>query len=211
MEEDGEKFVIILADETKVRYNVEKSFGELHMNFLKDSASMIYRMIITHIGMAVFGLVLFLATNLKGSMVMLLAGIFSAAFYAVIVYTTMWEYGAKDKAAFDAGRRTSAFKRGFFTCFAAELVFIIVALVYLVCSFIEGANAVATVCYTIEIVLNSCFTGIMLFVKNAFSTDVFIAPIYIIGSVIISAIGAFGYVLGTKDLTIVPKKANNKQ
>ena len=181
------------------------------MNFFKDSGSMIYRMIITHIGMAVFGLVLFLATNLKGNMIMLLAGLFSAGFYAVIVYTTMWEFGAKDKAAFDAGRRTGAGKRGFFTCLTAELVFIAVAVVYFVCSFFEGANAVATTCYTIEIVLNSCFTGIMLFIKNTAGTDAFIAPVYILGSVLISAIGAFGYVLGTKDLTIVPKKANNKK
>lgn len=176
------------------------------MKFLKDNASMISRMIITHIGMAVFGLVLFLATNQQGEKIMLLAGVFSAVFYGVIVYTTMWEYGAKDKPAFDAGRLEKAGKRGFLTCLAAETVFILVAILYLVCSFFEGANGVATACYVIEILFNSCFTGIMLFVKNTLNTDIVIAPVYIAGSVIISAVGAFGYVLGTKDLTIIPKK-----
>ncbi len=177
------------------------------MKFLKDNASMISRMLITHIGMAVFGLVLFLATNLQGEKIMLLAGAFSAAFYGVIVYTTMWEYGAKDKPAFDAGRLEKAWNKGFFTCLVAELVFILVAVIYFVCSFFDGANTVATVCYVIEILLNSCFTGIMLFVKNTLGTDIVIAPMYILGSVVISLVGAFGYVLGTKDLRIIPKKA----
>ncbi len=176
------------------------------MKFFKDNASMISRMIITHIGMAVFGLVLFLATNLQGEKIMLLAGAFSAIFYGVIVYTTMWEYGAKDKPAFDAGRLEKAGKRGFLTCLTAEAIFILVAIVYFVCSFFEATNGVATVCYIVEILLNSCFTGIMLFVKNTFNTDMVIAPIYILGSLIISLVGAFGYVLGTKDLTIIPKK-----
>lgn len=176
------------------------------MKFFKDNTSMISRMIITHIGMAVFGLVLFLATNLQGEKIMLLAGAFSAIFYGVIVYTTMWEYGAKDKPAFDAGRLEKAGKRGFLTCLVAEAIFILVAIVYFVCSFFDAANGVATVCYVIEILFSSCFTGIMLFVKNTFNTDMVIAPIYILGSLIISLVGAFGYVLGTKDLTIIPKK-----
>ncbi len=180
------------------------------MKFLKDNASMISRMIITHIGMAVFGLVLFLATNLQGAKIMLLAGVFSAVFYGVIVYTTMWEYGAKDKAAFDAGRLKNAARRGFFTCLTAEAVFILVAIVYFVCSYFEAANGVATVCYIIEILLNSCFTGIMLFIKNALTSDWVIAPVYVLGSVMISAVGAFGYVLGSKDLKIIPKKSDKK-
>ncbi|MBE6679348.1 MAG: hypothetical protein E7598_02370 [Ruminococcaceae bacterium] len=180
------------------------------MKFFKDNASMIYRMLITHIGMAVFGLVLFLATNLQGAKTMLLAGLFSAVFYCVIVYTTMWEYGAKDKPAYDAGRREKAGRCGFFTCLTAEAVFIAVAIVYFICSYFEAANGVATVCYIIEILFNGCFTGIMLFVKNALANDIVIAPIYILGSVIVSAVGAFGYVLGSKDMRIIPKKTEKK-
>ncbi len=181
------------------------------MKFLKNSSSMISRMIITHIGMAVFGLVMFLATNLRGSGIMLLAGVFSAVFYAVIVYTTMWEYGAKDKPAFDGGRLEKAGKRGFFICLAAEAVFIVIALIYFVCNFFEATNGVAITCYTLEVLFNSCFTGIMLYIKNALSTELVIAPVYILGSIIISAIGAFGYVLGTKDLKIIPTKKSEKK
>ena len=50
----------------------------------------------------------------------------------------------------------------------------------------------------------------MLFIINAISTDFLMAPVYILGSVMISAVGAFGYVLGTKDLKIIPKKSDEK-
>lgn len=60
------------------------------------------RLFVTHIGMAVFGFVLFLTTNQQSKALMLAAGIFSAAFYAVLSYITMWEAGAKDKPRLDA-------------------------------------------------------------------------------------------------------------
>lgn len=173
---------------------------------------MIIRCVITHIGMTVFGLALFFATNLQSQLLMLFASIFSAAFYGVILYSTMWEYGAKDKPAFDAGRRTGAAKCGFFASLIAETVWIILALA-IICSSLAGANSAATVMYGIEFLFNSCFTGIEVYIKNNLIPygAIVSGVVYILGSLIISAVGAFGYVLGTKDITIIPKKANAKK
>lgn len=181
------------------------------MKFLKDNASMISRLIITHIAMSVFGLVIFLATNLQAPHIMLLASIASVAFYAVLVYTTMWEYGAKDKPAYDAGRRTGAGKCGFFSALAAESIWIVLAIVYVVLSFVN--KDASLIVYTVEFLTSCCYTGIEVFLKNHVIKDsVFVpAAVYILGSVVISAVSAFGYVLGTKDLTIVPKKNNTKK
>lgn len=184
------------------------------MKFLKDNASMIIRFIITHIGMSVFGLVMFFTTNQQGTTVMLLATLFSAVFYCIIVYTTMWEYGAKDKPAYDAGRREGAGKCGFLTALTAESIWIVLALVYLICS--QVAENASLICYTVLFLSDSCFTGIEVFIKNSVLkgstfTPYMIAGTYIIGSLIVSAVSAFGYVLGTKDITIIPKKANAKK
>lgn len=182
------------------------------MKFLKDNSSMIIRLIITHIAMSIFGLALFLSTNLmQPPTIMLIASIFSAIFYAVIVYTTMWEFGAKDKAAFDAGRLSGAGKRGFFSSIAAETIWFLLAIAY-VCLSQFDVN-IASIVYVVEFLTSCCFTGIEVYLKNYVTHEsVFtVAAVYVVGSLIVSAVSAFGYVLGTKDITIIPKKANNKK
>ncbi|MBQ8836999.1 MAG: hypothetical protein IJ002_05795 [Clostridia bacterium] len=182
------------------------------MKFFKENSSMIMRMIITHIAMSVFGLAIFFATNLMNPpTIMLAASIFSAVFFGIIVYTTMWEYGAKDKPAFDAGRQVGAGKHGFLTMLSAEALWIILAVAY-VCIYQFDVN-IASIVYVVEFLTTCCFTGIEVYLKNYVVANSVIVPalVYIAGSLIICAVGAFGYVLGTKDLTIIPKKANTKK
>lgn len=47
------------------------------LKFLKENSYYIMRLFVTHIGMAVFGFVLFLTTNQQSKALMLAAGIFS--------------------------------------------------------------------------------------------------------------------------------------
>ncbi len=187
------------------------------MSFFKDNLQKINRMIITHIAMSIFGLSIFLATNQMDKL-MLPASIFSVVFYAVIVYTTMWEYGAKDKPAYDAGRKLNAGGTGFKICFFAELFWIVLAIAFAVSSQFDTSLAanVSTVVYFVEFLSSSCFTGIEVFIKNSVLKEgsaiapLAVSGVYILGSLIISAAGAFGYVLGTKDITIIPKKNKSK-
>lgn len=180
------------------------------MKFLKENTSIIYRLVITHIAMAVFGLVVFLWTNLSGDTVMLGASILSALFYAVLVYTTMWEYGAKDKPAIDGGRMKLSLGKGFFLSLAAEAIFILFVIAFFICSFFKGAATVAADIYGISYILlnllDSCFTGIVIFVRHKMESDALIALVYLLGSLFISAVSCLGYLAGTKELHIVPKK-----
>ena len=102
------------------------------MKFFKENSSMIIRLIITHIGMAAFGAVMFLSTNQQGDGVMLAASIFSAIFYAIIVYSTMWEYGNKDKPAIDGGRLACKPGRGFWVSLSAEAIAMLLVVVFLI-------------------------------------------------------------------------------
>ena len=181
------------------------------MNFWKENTPVFIRLLITHIGMAVFGLVLFGATNMMGDTTMLWAGIFSAVFYAVIVYSTMWEYGAKDKPAIDAGRLNNGRLHGFWVSLVAEIPFILFAVLYILGTYAEALGSVGAVCYTILVLTHSCFTGIAMFVRKVFSLGVLVGPLYILGSVFISAIAAYGYFMGSKDLTILPRRPAQKK
>lgn len=185
------------------------------MNFFKQNSSMITRLIITHIGMAAFGAVMFLATNQRGDGIMLAASIFSAIFYAVIVYSTMWEYGSKDKPAIDAGRLECKGSRGFLVSLTAEAIAMLIVVLFLVCSFLKETNSVAAdiygSTYIILTLLDSCFTGIVIFLRHKIESDVLIALVYLLGSLFISAVSALGYLAGTKDIRIIPQKSHVKK
>lgn len=68
------------------------------MKKIKARSGAIGRLIVTHIGMAVFGTVLFLWTNRMGKGMTLAVSIFASLFYAAMIYVPMWELGAKDKS-----------------------------------------------------------------------------------------------------------------
>ena len=186
------------------------------MNFLKENSSIVYRLLITHIAMAVFGLVVFLWTNLSGDTVMLAASILSAVFYAALVYTTMWEFGAKDKPAIDGGRMPLHMGKGFFLSLAAEAFFLLLVVLFFVCSFLKSESGAAAdiygVAYILLNLLDSCFTGIVIFFRHKVESDCLIAVIYLLGSLFVSAVSALGYIAGAKELYILPqKKAASKK
>lgn len=182
------------------------------MSFFKMNSSRITRLIITHIGMAAFGAVVFLSTNQRGDGVMLAASIFSAIFYAVIVYSTMWEYGSKDKPAIDAGRLESSAGHGFWVSLSAEAIAILLVVVFMVCSFLKENNTFAAELYgssyIILTLLDSCFTGIVIFLRHKLESDLLIALVYLLGSAFISVTSMLGYLAGTKNLRIIPQKSH---
>ena len=185
------------------------------MKFFKENSSMIIRLIITHIGMAAFGAVMFLSTNQQGDGIMLAASIFSAVFYAVIVYSTMWEYGNKDKPAIDAGRMQCKISQGFLASLSAEAIAMLLVVVFLICSFLKESNTMAAniygSSYIILTLLDSCFTGIVIFLRHKLDSSLLIAGIYLFGSVVISVASMLGYLAGTKDIRIIPQKNQAKK
>lgn len=183
------------------------------LKFLKENSYYIMRLFVTHIGMAVFGFVLFLTTNQQSKVLMLAAGIFSAAFYAVLSYITMWEAGAKDKPRLDAGRLSLIKGKGFFLSLAAQCPIWAVLLVFFVCSFFKTSNAAASVYYVSYFILtlfDGCFTGIMLFV-NTMQSDVMIAIVFALGTLLVAAAAALGYLFGTKERRLIPVKTGEKR
>ena len=180
------------------------------MENLKAKSGSVGRLLVTHIGMAVFGTVLFLWTNQMGANMTLAVGIFSALFYAVMVYMPMWELGAKDKPAVDAGRLVGCKGIGFAVGAAAQLPFILLTLVYFVCSFFPESGAAASifaVCYTILILVDGCFTGIMITLAPRGENFYMVAAVFLVASLFIIAVSGVAYLLGTKEWQPFSKKS----
>ncbi len=204
--------MISIAEQGVFLYNKNIILNlERKMNFLKENMSVVIRLFITHIGMAVFGLVIFGATNMMGDTTMLLTSVLSAIFYAVLVYTTMWEYGAKDKPAIDGGRLQNGVLHGFWVSLLAELPFILLAIVYMLGNYVESVGSVGAVCYTILVMVHSCFTGVAMFVRKVLELEMLVGPIYIVSSVFLSLVAAFGYRMGAKEQRILPHKTAQKK
>lgn len=185
------------------------------MKFLKENSSVIIRLIITHIGMSVFGLVIFLATNQQGEKLMLLASIFSTLFFAVIAYTTMWEYGNKDKPAIDAGRLKFKPSNAFFASLTAETLGIILIIVYFVSSMFTVSSDTATTVYTISYLLlyvvQSCISGFMLYFYHIYESALLNAVCLMLLPVVVTVASTLGYSCGAKGVHIIPQKENNKK
>ena len=185
------------------------------MKFFKENSSVIARLIITHIGMSVFGLVIFLATNQQGDNIMLIASIASLLFYGVIAYTTMWEYGSKDKPAIDAGRLDYKPSNAFLLALVAELVGVIIILVYLISSFyidaFETAKQIYAISYLVLYVVQSCASGFMLFFHHLYENALINSLCLMISPLLICICSMAGYALGAKGIHILPEKKINKK
>ena len=73
------------------------------LNFIKENSQAISKIIITQVGMTVFGLVLAMATT-QNDALFLGTSIFSVLFYLFLLYSYGWEIGIKDEIRVAAGR-----------------------------------------------------------------------------------------------------------
>ena len=184
------------------------------VRFFKENSYYIHRLIITHIGMSVFGLVLLLATNQISSVLMLLASLFSTLFFGTLVYATLWDKGAKDKAALDAGRIHHGFGHGFFIAFLGEAISMLLCVLYFICALCVNIHAlfgkIGAVLYTVLMLSDGCFIGTMFYLNPRADNTALVAPILIAGSLIVSLFGGAGYVLGVREIQLLPRVSHKK-
>lgn len=78
------------------------------MTFFKKNLSLISKLFINQIGMTIFGIVLTMAVNMaaKGKSVFLLCvSLFAVLFYLALIYSVMWEVGARDILRIESGKQ----------------------------------------------------------------------------------------------------------
>lgn len=108
--------------------------------FHKYSYSMI-KMLLTQIVISIFGLMLSMATVSASSGVAIAVSIFAILFYLFLIYTLVWEIGAKDKISVDVGKKAYKPFTGLWMSLIANVPNIILALILAVSQpFISNAN-----------------------------------------------------------------------
>lgn len=99
--------------------------------YIKENSYIIVKMILNQFGMTVFGLMLALATS-SNETLLLITGLFSAFFYLFLLYTVMWEEGAKYKIRVDGGRAVYKPLNGLYMSLCANIPNIILAVLILI-------------------------------------------------------------------------------
>lgn len=110
-------------------------------NFLKENSYYIFKMIVNQIGMTMFGLMLSMATN-KNDTVFLLASIFSAIFYLVLLYTMTWDIGYGEKTRIENKRLKFDRMKGLWMSLAANTVNLLLGAMAVIGYYCAGAYTV---------------------------------------------------------------------
>ena len=190
--------------------------GEFTMKefFSKYSYSMV-KMFVTQFAVGLFGAVLSLAASSlsgKESTVMnstektavILVSVFATVFYLFLIYTSIWEIGAKDKISADVGKLRIKPWLGVVIALFANIPNFIIAIVYAVSWFVShGAEGmftnVAAVTRVIVLFVDGMYYGLLATVKigaNALMNEWWSLFLLTVPSI---AVCGLGYFLGTKD------------
>ena len=78
------------------------------IKFFKDNLAMIWKIVLTQIGMMVFGLIVVLSTSMINPVLCHIAGGLSILMYLFVLYSHFIEKGNEDKIKIDGGLRLKA-------------------------------------------------------------------------------------------------------
>ena len=170
--------------------------------FKKYSYNMI-KLFITQMAVGLFGAVLAMATS-TNDVLLWATGIGAAVFYLFLIYTSIWEVGAKDRISIDLGKAEKRPLTGFIIALIANIPNLAVASVYTVCWFVSrGAEGTATnvagAMRIVTFIAEGMYYGIMTAVKigaNQLFTFWWAYYIITIPAIIVSGVA---YILGTKN------------
>lgn len=114
--------------------------------YVKDNLDSILKLFINHIGMMIFGLVVLItssliASRLKNQAVFYVMGALTLLMYFSLIYTAMWERGAKDKIKIDGGRMKKNILNGLWFYLLANALAVITGVITLLLSFFVTEDA----------------------------------------------------------------------
>ena len=134
-------------------------------DFIKKYSYDAVKMLVTQIAIAIFGFVLVLACSMaKNNDLRLICSIGAVVFYLFLIYTMVWEMGAKDSIAVEYGRLPYQPRKGLYIALMANLinwvlaVGIILGFVFSNVSFFSTAGGI---CASIGIFIQGMFSGIL--------------------------------------------------
>ena len=115
------------------------------IKYFKENLSSISKLFINHVGMTVFALVVLitsslLSTKLGNQVVFYIMGGLTVLMYFSLLYTAMWERGAKDKLKVDGGRMQQGLFHGLYMYLLANALSIFLAVMTLIFACFAGVE-----------------------------------------------------------------------
>ena len=175
-------------------------------DFLKDNISVFVKLNLYQFGSAFVGILLALVAGTTGNKwLMIAASLFAICFHFFIVYTYMWDLGAREKIRVDSHRADYKPIKGFYYGLVANIPNIILGVLIAVfgaMKSVEWAQNIAAVSKGIALVWESMYLGI---IQQTIPTSVFaflLTPIPQIAMIFLA------YFFGLNDITIIKRKSD---
>ena len=189
------------------------------MTWFKNNSYTIAKMMIYQFGVAVLGIILTFATIERDSL-MLMVSVYTVAFYILLLYTMMWEIGAKERIRADAGIvRFNRFD-GLKLSLCANIPNFLILLLYFI-GFLFGvllaeqawAQGMVAVMHTVGIIWESMYTGIIrsLVPDTASALSGWYVLAYALTPLPAIFASCFGYLMGSHNKRIFGKLTEKKK
>ena len=183
------------------------------INFFKDNLGMIWKIVITQIGMMVFGLIVVLSSAMINPLLCHIAGGLSILMYLFVLYSHFIEKGNEDKIKIDGGRMEKRNFYGLFVYLASQFLNIVLSVITAV-TFYFTDNEVETVMnrvYATFKLITHYYNGAYLSVTRLVPDFPFIYLLLIIPGAIVCFLSYFGGIRGVKHFMPEPKKIRNER
>ena len=191
------------------------------MRFFKENSDSIIKLYINQIGIAIFAMFLYTASDENSRVLRTIISVFSLLFYFVLIYNVAWEIGAKDKIRIDAGRLDMDKKKGILLGVYANIPnFIVVGVAVLMMALfmttgVKGFKSTFAILNLIFRIFMSMYLGLVQVLTGFKDTDsayLIQTVIFLLFSVLSALITHLSYLLGLKDFTLFrsAKQKGNK-
>ena len=183
------------------------------IEFIKKHSYDMMKMFLNQFAIAIFGLVLALATGMaKNDTLQIVSSVGAILFYMFLLYAMTFEIGSKDKTAVEYGRIKARPLTGLYIALGANVLNFLLAVLITLGYFSNGAflSNIGTVAAVVALLLEGMYTGVLAINIGGIPLNAMIWPFFaiILPALIVSALG---YYFGTKGwhLTkiLIPKNA----
>ena len=196
------------------------------MRFFKEHSESIIRLLVNQIGITIFALFLYTAAGAMQkegehipTLFLVLISVFSVLFYFVLIYTVVWEIGAKDKIKIDGGRAEKYPLKGLLLGLYANIPNLIIngiaflAIILHTVGLGEIFYTIYSIPYIIGIFFESMYHGIILgLTSNLVALKDFMIGLYYfvfpLSSVLVIQ---FAYFMGLHEKRIIPRAKSSKK
>lgn len=175
--------------------------------FIKEYSYDAVKMFVTQCAISMFGLVLVLAAGLaENDTLSLLSSIGASLFYLFLLYTTVWEMGAKDGISVEYGHKSAMPLKGLYISAIANAINFVLAigiLLGLLASDITFFSKLGGICKTVDIFIQSMYAGILKLQITPGTPLNSMAFVYFLTPLPAMGISCLGYWMGTKNIRIL--------